>query len=93
MSQDIFKRFADSNRCFLIAEIGSNHNGDFDTARRLMDIVSEADADAVKFQSFLADHLVTPDDENYELLKKLELPYDWYFNCNKLVNFKMVRGN
>ena len=63
---------------FLIAEIGSNHNGDFDNALRLMDIALEAGADAVKFQSFLADHLVKPDSPDYDLLKRIELPREWY---------------
>lgn len=35
---------------FLIAEIGNNHNGDVDLARRLVDLAVEAGADAVKFQ-------------------------------------------
>ncbi len=83
MNQDIFNRIVDPGRCFLIAEIGSNHNGEFDVARRLMDIASEADADAVKFQSFLADQLVTPDHDDYELLKKIELPYDWYLKLKE----------
>ncbi|MBV8659855.1 MAG: N-acetylneuraminate synthase family protein [Burkholderiales bacterium] len=63
---------------FLIAEIGSNHDGDFDQALRMMDIAVEAKASAVKFQSFLADHLVLPTDPNHAMLKQLELPRDWY---------------
>jgi N-acetylneuraminate synthase/N,N'-diacetyllegionaminate synthase len=43
-----------------------------------MDIAREADADAVKFQSFLADHLVTRDNPDYDLLKRLEVPRAWY---------------
>jgi len=78
MSSPLFQRIADPNRCFIIAEIGSNHDGDFDTALRLMDIAREADADAVKFQSFLADHLVTRDNPDYALLKRLEVPRAWY---------------
>lgn len=63
---------------FLIAEIGSNHNGDFDIALRLMDIAMQSGANAVKFQSFLADHLVKKDSPDYALLKKIELPQVWY---------------
>jgi sialic acid synthase SpsE len=65
-------------RCFLIAEIGSNHNGDFDTALQLMDVAQKAGADAVKFQSFLADQLVTSDSADYALLKRIELRHEWY---------------
>lgn len=74
----VYTTICDPAHCFLIAEIGSNHNGDFATALRLMDIAREANADAVKFQSFLADHLVTKDSPDYALLKQLELPRDWY---------------
>ena len=35
---------------FLIAEIGINHNGDIDIAKKLIDLASEAGCDAVKFQ-------------------------------------------
>jgi sialic acid synthase SpsE len=74
----VYQTICDPAHCFLIAEIGSNHNGDFDTALRLMDIAREAGADAVKFQSFLADHLVKRDSPDYALLKQLELPQAWY---------------
>jgi sialic acid synthase SpsE len=74
----VYQTICDPAHCFLIAEIGSNHNGDFDTALRLMDIAREAGADAVKFQSFLADHLVKRDSPDYTLLKQLELPQAWY---------------
>lgn len=47
--------------CFVIAEAGVNHNGDLDIARRLVDIAAEAGADAVKFQSFKAELVVSAD--------------------------------
>jgi sialic acid synthase SpsE len=75
---DVFSLICNSKHCFLVAEIGSNHNGDFDAALRLMDVAKKAGADAVKFQSFLADHLVTPDNEDYASLKRIELPREWY---------------
>ena len=46
--------------CFIIAEAGVNHNGDMELARRLIDAAADAGADAVKFQTFRADALVTP---------------------------------
>jgi sialic acid synthase SpsE/sugar phosphate isomerase/epimerase len=39
-----------SNRAFVIAEIGNNHNGDFDRAIQLIDLAKDAGADCVKFQ-------------------------------------------
>lgn len=70
--------FAGPDRVLLIAEIGSNHDGKFDQALRLMDVAAKAGADAVKFQSFLADHLVRKDSPDHAVLKKIELPREWY---------------
>lgn len=44
---------------WLVAEIGGNHEGDFDTAVRLVDLALEAGADAVKFQVYFGDTLVS----------------------------------
>ena len=44
---------------YVIAEAGVNHNGDLDLAHRLVDIAAQAGADAVKFQTFSPDKLVS----------------------------------
>ena len=44
---------------FIIAEAGVNHNGSIDIAKQLIDEASNAGADAVKFQTFIANRLVT----------------------------------
>ena len=46
------KAVGDNYPAFIIAEIGVNHNGDMDLARKLIDLAVEAGADAVKFQNF-----------------------------------------
>jgi N,N'-diacetyllegionaminate synthase len=43
---------------YIIAEIGSNHNGDMDLCRRLINAAAEAGADAVKFQSWSESSLI-----------------------------------
>lgn len=72
---------------FIIAEAGVNHNGSIDNAKKLIDVAKAAGADAVKFQTFRADNLVSKDapkaeyqlkstdntETQYEMLKKLEL--------------------
>lgn len=77
-------------KCFLIAEIGVNHNGSVSIAKELIQKAYQAGVDAVKFQTFSADNLVTKDapqakyqKENtkkkqtqYQLLKSLELSPD-----------------
>lgn len=45
---------------FVIAEAGVNHNGDVALAHRLIDVAAEAGADAVKFQTFDPEKLVSP---------------------------------
>ena len=74
------------NPCYIIAEAGSNHNGSFEQAKKLIDAAVEAGADAVKFQIFKAENLYskyTPEfsylkGENvYELIKNIETPREW----------------
>ena len=43
--------------CLVIAEAGSNHNGDLDLARRQIDIAARCGADAIKFQVFRASRM------------------------------------
>lgn len=45
------------NRCYVIAEIGLNHNGNLDTAIKLIEVAAQAGADAVKFQKRDVDSL------------------------------------
>lgn len=91
--------------CFIIAEAGSNHNRDFDTALRLIDAAVAAGADAVKFQIFSADTIYskkTPmasylkkeklagDDETlWDVIKKVEIPRDW---TPKLMEYCQKQG-
>ncbi|WP_440918171.1 N-acetylneuraminate synthase [Candidatus Pelagibacter sp.] len=72
---------------FIIAEAGVNHNGSISIAKRLIDIAAKAGADAVKFQTFKTENLVTKkakkanyqkknsnkDQSQFHMLKKLEL--------------------
>lgn len=72
--------------CYFIAEIGSNHNHDFETAKKLIDAAAKAGVDAVKFQTFrAASHYskFTPDfkylngQNTFDLIKSLELNREW----------------
>ena len=42
---------------YIIAEAGSNHNRNLDTAKKLIDVAADAKADAVKFQTYSAETL------------------------------------
>ena len=52
------RKISDKAKCFIIAEAGVNHNGSIKLAKKLIDIAVEARADAVKFQTFLADEII-----------------------------------
>ncbi|HKO60670.1 MAG TPA: N-acetylneuraminate synthase [Pyrinomonadaceae bacterium] len=81
------RRIGEGQPCFIIAEAGVNHNGDMQNAKQLVDAAVLAGADAVKFQTFVAESLVsslapkaryqlstTDDSESQlEMLKRLEL--------------------
>ena len=89
--------------CFIIAEAGSNHNGKLEQAKQLIDIAADAKADAVKFQTFLADKivaktkerasyldkLVSKDETMHDIFKKLELPREW---LKELFNYATSKG-
>ena len=46
---------------FIVAEIGINHNGDLNNAKKLIDIASNAGCDAVKFQKRTVEKVYSPD--------------------------------
>ena len=75
------------NKVFIIAEAGVNHNGSIELAKKLIDVASDAGADAVKFQTFKAENLVSKnaqkadyqkqttnsEESQFDMIKKLEL--------------------
>jgi sialic acid synthase SpsE len=60
---------------YIIAEIGLNHNGDPDLAKKLIRSASRAGVDAVKFQTYLTDKRVPPDSGLRGILRKCELAF------------------
>lgn len=90
------------DKVIIIAEAGVNHNGDFNNALKLIEAAAKAGADYVKFQTFKADKLVSKEaelanyqktnsdsDTQYQMLKKLEMPDDWYL---KLIKHSLDNG-
>lgn len=75
---------------FIIAEAGVNHNGDLSLAKRLIDVAVEAKADAVKFQTFRAEALVTADALQYQMLRKLELNFEAFRTLKKYCDEKGI---
>src|SRR3954453_12529682 len=61
----------DDQPCFIVAEIGINHNGDVDIAKRLISVAVAAGCDAVKFQKRTVDVVYSPE----ELARPRESPF------------------
>jgi len=52
--------------CFVIAEVGVNHNGDIDTALAMVDAIAETGADCAKFQTYTTKNVIRDPNEIYE---------------------------
>jgi N-acetylneuraminate synthase len=65
------KLVGDDQACFIVAEIGINHNGDIDLAKRLISVAVAAGCDAVKFQKRTVEAVYTAE----ELAKPRENPF------------------
>jgi N,N'-diacetyllegionaminate synthase len=78
------------NKTFIIAEAGVNHNGSIEIAKKMIEVAKECGADAIKFQTFKAEQVISKyapkaeyqkqttgeTDSQLEMVKKLELSFD-----------------
>lgn len=85
------KYVGDNYPCYTIAEIGSNFDGDLSRAKKLIDLAKKAGADAVKFQCFKTDKIISKkgfdklkmgfqakwDKPVYEVYEDAVFPRDW----------------
>lgn len=91
------------SKVFIVAEIGCNHNGDYNLARKMVEVAKECGVDAVKFQTFKADKLISKyapkaeyqkkvtdsQESQLDMTRKLELPYEEF---RKLSNYAKELG-
>ena len=94
-----------AQRCFVIAEAGVNHNGDLARAKQLVQAAARAGADAVKFQTFKAAHLVTAEapqaayqaantgvtESQFDMLKRLELPLEAFAELSRFCEQECIQ--
>ena len=85
------KKVGEKHPVFIIAEVGSNHNKDLKQAKKLIEIAAEAEADAVKFQTYSSETLYSKKTPNpdylegkmeqktvWDLIKDIEIPREWH---------------
>ncbi len=84
-------------KTFIIAEAGVNHNGNYELAIELIDVAKNAGVDAVKFQTWKTELLLTKDAKlaeyqtknvkeaknQFQMIKRLELSYEDFQNLHK----------
>lgn len=95
------KKIGNGSPCFIIAEIGINHNGDIKIARKLIDVAVAAGVDAVKFQKRTVDVVYSPEElatprENFfgktngDLKRGLEFGFEEYSEINEYCKQKGI---
>ncbi len=89
---DLIVNFSSKTKPFIIAELSANHNGSIERAFESIKAAKEAGADAVKIQTYTADTMTIPCDNDdfkikgglwdglnlYDLYKEAHTPYEWH---------------
>jgi N-acetylneuraminate synthase len=94
-------RVGDGHPCYIVGEIGINHNGDLGVAHRLIDVTAIAGANAVKFQKRTVDVVYSAEElarerespfgnSNGDLKRALEFELDQYNNIDRYCRDKGV---
>jgi len=81
-------RFNPSKKTFIIAEIGNNHEGNFNIAKKLIKAAADSGVDAVKFQTFITKDFVSSDHPSFERLKKFEFTHQQFLELKRFANKK-----
>ncbi len=78
-----------SKKVFIVAEIGNNHEGSFKLAKKLINEAATAGVDAVKFQTFIPEQFVSPENETrINQLRKFQLSFKQFRDLSKFAKKK-----
>jgi len=92
------------DQVFIIAEAGVNHNGSISVAKKMIDAAADAKVDAIKFQTFIAENVISRyaekadyqkeatgnDEGQLAMVKKLQLSFDDFMELKKYCELKGV---
>tara|TARA_R110002153_G_scaffold214330_1_gene366925 strand:- start:5090 stop:5908 length:819 start_codon:yes stop_codon:yes gene_type:complete len=78
------------DKIYIIAEIGINHMGDINKAKKLIDAASRSGVDAVKFQTYLTEKRVKKESPIFNILKKCELSFEAFKELKEYSDLKNV---
>ena len=79
--------FNTSEKVLVVAEIGNNHEGSIEVAKKMVQAVSKCGADAVKFQTFKTEHYVSRRDAaRFGRMKSFELTYEQFEELSHLAH-------
>lgn len=98
------KLVGEKEPCFIIAEAGVNHNGKLSLAKKLVDSAKKSGVDAIKFQTFKAEEVVTKNaqmaeyqkmnirkkESQQEMLRRLELRYEDFIELKEYCDEKKI---
>ena len=91
-------------KIFVIAEIGVNHDGSLNKAIKMIDEAKKVGADAVKFQTFIAENFIlnktkktkyqinntSKKESHFEMIKNLELSKENFYKINNYCKKKKL---
>lgn len=76
--------FKTQNRTYIIAEVGINHGGNIEIAKKLIESAKKSGCDAVKFQTYSTEKRTFPGSPIFNILKECELPYSAFEELQKV---------
>ena len=77
---------------FIIAEVGNNHEGRFEIAKKLILKASQAGVDAIKFQTFnTEDYVNGKNKKRYNQLKKFQFSREQFYQLSKIAKYKNLK--
>jgi sialic acid synthase SpsE len=84
--------FNTDEKVFIIAEIGNNHEGDIEIAKRMIEAAANSGVDAVKFQTIRAENLIQSiDTTRFDTLKHFELSFNDYISLAEVASNEGVQ--